>query len=83
MTLNHTNALTFERSFMLKFLLHVVGDIHQPLHSASRITREQLRGDRGGNSFLIKYSGEISNLHSLWDSGMGKLATKFRLPLSA
>lgn len=45
----------------LKFVVHFVGDVHQPLHAG-------LRADRGGNDFQIAYRGEGWNLHSTWDS---------------
>jgi len=43
------------RSYQLVWLLHLVGDVHQPLHSVSRFDRGLPEGDRGGN--LIKISG--------------------------
>lgn len=45
----------------LKFVVHLVGDAHQPMHAG-------LRSDRGGNDFQINYRGEGWNLHSTWDS---------------
>ncbi|GAB2474398.1 S1/P1 nuclease [Algoriphagus taiwanensis] len=47
----------------LKMLIHMVEDIHQPLHVG---TGE----DRGGNDVKIEFFGQPTNLHSLWDSGM-------------
>jgi hypothetical protein len=48
----------------LRFLVHFVGDIHQPLHVGRR-------ADRGGNSIkVIWFKEEESNLHTVWDSGM-------------
>ncbi|SGY76043.1 BQ5605_C005g03463 [Microbotryum silenes-dioicae] len=49
----------------LKFLVHFVGDVHQPLHLTDR--------DRGGNSDNVIFEGRRMNLHSLWD---GALITK-------
>ena len=47
----------------LCFLAHFVGDLHQPLHVG--------RGnDRGGNAVTVNFFGEISRLHSVWDSGL-------------
>jgi hypothetical protein len=60
-----------QRAHDLAWLLHLVGDIHQPLHNASRVTAEEKEkeGDRGGNLFLLKKDEETpSNLHSFWDS---------------
>lgn len=44
----------------LKLLVHIVGDIHQPLH----VGRPD---DRGGNSIKVSWFGESSNLHQVWD----------------
>jgi hypothetical protein len=50
-----------ERAEALKFLVHFVADVHQPLHAG-------YRDDRGGNDFQISYRGDGWNLHSVWDS---------------
>jgi len=47
----------------LKMVVHMVGDIHQPLHVG---TGE----DRGGNNVRVQWMGENSNLHRVWDSHM-------------
>lgn len=51
-----------KRADALKFVIHFVGDLHQPLHSADR-------GDRGGNTRLVMYPGQnkAQNLHTVWD----------------
>lgn len=38
----------------LRFLIHFVGDIHQPLHAETRYTQKETRGDRGGNYFRVE-----------------------------
>lgn len=50
-----------QRRIALKFLVHFVGDVHQPLHAG-------YAADRGGNQFQISYLREGWNLHSVWDS---------------
>jgi hypothetical protein len=52
----------------LSWLIHLFGDIHQPLHCIEHISALHPRGDRGGNSFLLR--GKSKNLHSLWDSSV-------------
>jgi hypothetical protein len=52
-----------QRREALMFIIHFVGDMHQPLHCSDN-------HDRGGNSVQILFNGRRSNLHSLWDSGM-------------
>ncbi|MEB1608908.1 S1/P1 nuclease [Xanthomonas campestris pv. campestris] len=47
----------------LKFVVHFVGDIHQPMHAG-------YAHDKGGNEFQLQVAGKGSNLHALWDSGM-------------
>jgi len=44
----------------LRFLVHFVGDVHQPLHVGRR-------ADRGGNSINVTWFGEKTNLHQVWD----------------
>lgn len=60
------------KSFMLRFLFHLVGDVHQPLHNASLVSAEFPKGDRGGNSFKIDMPGS-RDLHTLWDKALGRL----------
>lgn len=48
---------------MLKMLIHMVEDIHQPLHVGTGT-------DRGGNDVKLEYFGNPTNLHAVWDSGI-------------
>jgi S1/P1 Nuclease len=57
-----------QRVDALSWLLHLFGDIHQPLHCVERFTADHPGGDRGGNSFKVK--GSARNLHALWDSSV-------------
>lgn len=62
------------------FLFHLVGDVHQPLHCATRFSKEHPEGDFGGNLFKIDHPS--GNLHSFWDKGGGLFQTKpLRRPL--
>jgi hypothetical protein len=56
-------ATPLEREEALKFLVHFVGDMHQPLHCSNN-------DDRGGNGVRVVYQGRATNLHSLWDTGL-------------
>lgn len=67
-TRKHSMDDGLSRSFMLRYLIHVVGDIHQPLHGAAYYSDKFPKGDRGGNSWKVTYNKEIDNLHKLWDS---------------
>jgi hypothetical protein len=65
----------------LRYLIHFVGDIQQPLHSSDAISAVNPGGDGGGNGFYI--TGTWNNLHSLWDAGGGYLTDSVNRPLSA
>lgn len=45
----------------LKFIVHFVGDLHQPMH----VSRAE---DKGGNTIQLQFEGQGTNMHSLWDS---------------
>jgi hypothetical protein len=62
-TLEDNLASVKARQDALKFLIHLVGDAHQPMH----ISRKE---DKGGNTIQVRFDGKGTNLHSLWD---GKL----------
>jgi hypothetical protein len=69
--LKSSKAVMQDKSRYLAFLIHFVGDLHQPLHLATMFSREFTPpiGDRGGNFWTI--SGEPQkNLHMFWDSGL-------------
>jgi hypothetical protein len=55
----------------LSWLIHLVGDLHQPLHCASLVDSEYPRGDKGGNDFFIKPEEREISLHSFWDGLLG------------
>jgi len=52
-----------EKKFFIKMLVHLVGDLHQPLHVGNG-------EDKGGNDIKLKWFYEDSNLHRVWDSEM-------------
>jgi len=52
-----------ERLQALKWVVHLVGDLHQPLHAG-------MAEDRGGNRYQLQFLLRWSNLHALWDSGL-------------
>lgn len=65
-----------ERGVALAWVLHLVGDLHQPLHCSARVTEQDPRGDRGGNDFKLspavrgQEDWRRDNLHRLWDSSL-------------
>lgn len=61
---------------MLIYLIHVLSDIHQPMHTCNLINGEFPNGDKGGNQFIVNFKGRSTNLHWLWDSAIGMLDEK-------
>jgi hypothetical protein len=59
------------KSYDLTWLLHLVGDVHQPLHSATRVSSSQPDGDAGGNLVHICKPGCSRELHAFWDDILG------------
>lgn len=66
------------RSYDLVWMLHLVGDLHQPLHSVTRYTAPLAHGDRGGNAeMVIPATGETLALHFYWDRMFGGFSSPF------
>jgi hypothetical protein len=59
-----------ERAMALAWMLHLVGDIHQPLHTSGRVTTfpGESHGDAGGNSFKLESGSNPTSLHWYWDN---------------
>ncbi|MGM5471101.1 S1/P1 nuclease [Flavobacteriaceae bacterium LMO-SS05] len=57
------NASDKDKAFYLRLLIHLIGDLHQPMHVG-------LEEDKGGNDFKVKWFYKDTNLHSIWDSKM-------------
>lgn len=72
--LTDPNATPTDRAQALKFVTHLIGDLHQPLHCSER------NGDAGGNAVSVTFFGatheappfqtSLWNLHAVWDGGM-------------
>jgi S1/P1 Nuclease len=58
-----------ERLEALKYLVHFIGDVHQPLHASND-------HDRGGNDVAVMFMGLPTNLHAVWDSSITAPAVK-------
>lgn len=61
--LKKKNLSPDKKQMYLKLLIHIVGDVHQPLHVSPV-------GTTGGNDIKVKWFGENSNLHRVWDSDL-------------
>lgn len=83
--LGDKSAADADRAQALRFVLHIVGDLHQPLHCVARVTEENPKGDRGGNDFRVLAPENMEprprNLHFFWDMA-GGLFTKVERPMS-
>lgn len=70
--LRDASASNADKAIALAWVLHLGGDIHQPLHTSARITELEPKGDQGGNLFLLTPQGtpreRQENLHWFWDS---------------
>lgn len=60
-TLRDPTASRDDRQEALRFIVHLVGDLHQPLHNGKCC-------DRGGNDVKVTWFGKPTNLHAVWDS---------------
>jgi hypothetical protein len=59
------------RAADLSFLIHLIGDMHQPLHCETFFDDEFPDGDRGGNDFYVKVDQRGVRLHGIWDGLLG------------
>jgi hypothetical protein len=62
-TLRDPSVSADDRRLALRFIVHIIGDLHQPLHAGGG-------DDRGGNDVKVSWFGRSTNLHSVWDSAM-------------
>jgi hypothetical protein len=62
-TVRDPRASLADQQLALRFIIHIVGDLQQPLHANNGI-------DRGGNDVHLMFAGHETNLHALWDSGL-------------
>jgi hypothetical protein len=59
--LQDPNASLSDKQLALRFVVHIVGDLHQPMHTGKCC-------DRGGNEVKVTFFGKPTNLHAVWDS---------------
>ena len=72
-TLRDAQASPADKAIALAWVIHLVGDVHQPLHCATAITPAHPAGDRGGNDTKIQIGGDRTvSLHQFWDDLLGK-----------
>lgn len=66
-TLADPDSTLAEKQLALRFSIHIIQDLHQPLHVGNG-------KDRGGNQFEVRFLGKNTNLHRVWDSDLLKSA---------
>ena len=66
-------ANRFDKGVALRVLIHVIPDIHQPLHTISLVSKSRPEGDKGGNLYELGQNHVSNNLHGFWDKGGGFL----------
>jgi hypothetical protein len=64
-----------DKAIYLSWLLHLVADIHQPLHCTAMFSEQFPSGDQGGNLALIRIRTSPVKLHTMWDGLLGKALT--------
>ena len=62
-TVRDPRATLADKQLALRFITHLVGDLHQPLHAGNGT-------DKGGNDVSVTFAGKPTNLHAVWDSGL-------------
>ena len=77
--LENTAAPKLERATKLRLLLNLMGDIHQPLHCATRCNQQEPHGDKNGHQFSL---ADGTNLRAFWDNGAGLLKAVVARPLT-
>ena len=61
--LKDKNSSDEDKAFYLRMLVHLVGDLHQPMHIGQK-------EDKGGNTIQVQWFGKGTNLHRVWDTDM-------------
>lgn len=74
--LRNPSSTDHERLEALALVVHIVGDLHQPLHTITN--GRPGRSDNGGNGVTVSVGGRDTNLHSFWDSGLLRMAYRSR-----
>jgi len=85
-TLKSATAWSWAKAFALRCVLHIAGDLHQPLHCISKFDKRTPSGDQGGNRFSLYYNASgviIKDLHSLFDSVGGSWTDYMPEPITS
>jgi len=69
-TLGDCSKPDAERAMALKFVVHFIGDLHQPLHVTTRTNPDTGQDDEGGNLIQVTFFSVDTNLHAVWDTNL-------------
>lgn len=84
--LSSKKSSLYDKGLSLRILTHLAGDVHQPLHTITKVSKQLPKGDLGGNLFPLAANPIGTNLHKYWDNGGGVLLgqrTKFQIKNNA
>lgn len=74
--MRNPSASNADKAIAIAWILHLAGDLHQPLHTSARVTETEPKGDQGGNLVILSPQGTARgdqlNLHWFWDSIVGR-----------
>jgi hypothetical protein len=74
-TLGDTQAKAEDRAVALTWIEHIIGDIHQPMHSTQLYSSMFPTGDTGGSNFAVRVDGNVFRLHGYWDGMPGNTSS--------
>ncbi|KAG5498652.1 hypothetical protein JKF63_02938 [Porcisia hertigi] len=83
LALRHSKSPMYVLNFAWVSLVHLMGDLHQPLHAVTFYSKHFPHGDRGGNSIKVRVHGKEVRLHALWDSLCNVTLPHYPRPLSS
>jgi len=66
-----TTAKPAERAVAICWVMHLIGDVHQPLHAISMFSQQFPDGDRGGNQIIVRENDLVLRVHAYWDAALG------------
>lgn len=77
-TIRNSSLSDGEKAIAIAWIMHIIGDLHQPLHTSARVTDMEPKGDQGGNLFLLSPKetprDKQLNLHWFWDSIVNRVS---------
>nr|CCM17539.1 Putative p1/s1 nuclease [Leishmania guyanensis] len=82
-SLSNVRSPLYMLNFAWVYLVHLIGDLHQPLHAVSRYSEKYPHGDRGGNLVWVRVQTKMLRLHAFWDNICTATPVLYRRPLSS